>query len=142
MIQNYCNTDLVSQNPFSWMSKILVCNHLNQIFSSLEATSTYKHLEVKLYNTLIFNYNQCQLVFLKYHIRFHNYKFIYANHDSCLNKFTLISTGRGSMHFKQNECTQGSILGLVYWSKHTLHVIWSSNSSLNSPREAILNREM
>ena len=28
MIHNYWITDLVSQNPFPWRSKILVCNHL------------------------------------------------------------------------------------------------------------------
>lgn len=40
------------------------------------------------------------------------------------------------MHVKQNECRQGSVLGLVYWSKHTAHVSsCSSNSFLIQLRD-------
>ncbi len=43
--------------------------------------------------------------------------------------------GIGCIHFKQKEWRHDSVLGLVYLSKHTLHVSWSSNCSLKEPRE-------
>ena len=46
MIQNYYITDLVSQNPFSWMSKILVCNHHEDDATSVTLLVSELHEEL------------------------------------------------------------------------------------------------
>ena len=58
-----------------------------------------------------------------------------ACHYYYMSVVTFSIIGNGCIHFKQKEWRHGSVLGLVYWSKHTLHVSWSSNCSLKVPRE-------